>query len=193
MGMMAVIIVNVVVLALRYDGEPEAWTLFQDTMNEICTVIFTAEAAVKIYAFGPTGYWTTKWNRFDLFIVVTSWVDLALRVSTWGEDMDPVGFRLIRIIRVVGRISRIFKASRKFKSTEILIDTFISALGGLIYVTVLITLILFVFGVIGMNQFGKASAQAPPPHHNQFGSDPEDVTDRLLLITGCAARLYERV
>ena len=124
MGMMAVIIVNVVVLALRYDGEPEAWTLFQDTMNEICTVIFTAEAAVKIYAFGPTGYWTTKWNRFDLFIVVTSWVDLALRVSTWGEDMDPVGFRLIRIIRVVGRISRIFKASRKFKSTEILIDTF---------------------------------------------------------------------
>ena len=43
--MMAVIIFSVAVMGLKYDGEPSSWTLLQEGLNEVCTVIFTVEVS----------------------------------------------------------------------------------------------------------------------------------------------------
>jgi hypothetical protein len=163
MGMMGVIIFNVVVLSLKYHGEPEAWTLMQDGFNEICTIVFTVEAGMKIWAYTFSGYWIEAWNRFDFVVVVASWLDIVVRVNSWDDDISPTPFRLLRVVRVAGRISRVFKLSKRFEPLRIIFDTFTSALPAMGYVTLLITVVLYVFGVIGMNLFGKVALQGTLP------------------------------
>ncbi len=181
-AMLCVIICNVFVLALKYDGEPATWTLVQDVLNFICTLVFTAELVVKVYAFGMRGYYSTAWNRFDFVVVVTSWVDIVVRNYRWSATTDPTPLRLIRIARVVGRITRVFKASKVFPESAILIDTFTSALQGMSYVTMLITLILFIFGVVAMNLFGKVALQGCLNEYKNF----QGVGRGMLTLFGIA-------
>ena len=59
---------------------------------KVFTTIFTAECAVKLPALGKT-YFASRWNIFDLVIVIASLVDLAL------ENVD--GLNVLRSIRLV--------------------------------------------------------------------------------------------
>lgn len=181
-AMMGVIVLNVVVLALKYDGEPAIWTTVQDVLNLGFTLIFTGEMLVKLYAFGVKGYWAALWNRFDFAVVLTSWLDIFVRNHEWGDGTDPTAFRLIRIARVVGRISRVFKASRVLPESAILVDTFVTSLGGMFYVTMLITLILFCFGVVAMNLFGRIALQGCMNEYKNFQS----VRTGMLTLFGVA-------
>ena len=185
-AMLSVIVLNVVLLALKHDGESSSWTTVQEALNFVCTLVFTAEMRLKLYAFGVRGYWRNTWNRFDCFVVVTSWVEFNWSIVMfhyqWAHDTDPTPMRLIRITRVVGRIARLFKAANVFPQSAILIDTFISAIGGMLYVTMLITLILFVFAVIAMNLFGKVAHQGCINEYRNFQS----VLTGMLTLFGVA-------
>ena len=80
---------------------PQFYVLIFFQCNYVCTVInhfkvfttiFTAECAVKLPALGKT-YFASRWNIFDLVIVIASLVDLAL------ENVD--GLNVLRSIRLV--------------------------------------------------------------------------------------------
>ena len=123
LAMMGIIIFNCVVLSMSYAGEPEAWYLFHESLNFMCTLAFTGEMVLKIWAFGWHDYWKDdfesgfKWNRFDCLVVYTSWVDVVLQMTKFKEDVDPSTFRLLRIARVVGRVSRLFKFSKRLDTS----------------------------------------------------------------------------
>ena len=62
---------------------------------KVFTTIFAAECAIKLPALGKT-YFVSKWNVFDLVIVIASLVDLAL------ENVD--GLNVLRSIRLVSAV-----------------------------------------------------------------------------------------
>ena len=62
-------------------------------MLQVFTLVFTAEACLKILALNKW-YFRSSWNLFDLTIVIAGLIDLAL------EDID--GLSVIRIFRLVG-------------------------------------------------------------------------------------------
>eukprot|EP01046_Picozoa_sp_COSAG06_P040999 COSAG06_NODE_5029_length_3778_cov_2.337864_3_plen_268_part_01 len=149
------------IMAMKTHGESQAMTDFQEAMNILCTIIFTAEAVIKIFAFGASEYFRDSWNRFDFFVVVGSWVDILLRLAEMMTGINYAIFRIVRIARVVGRVGRLFKASQQLQGLQIIFDTFINALPSLGSIAALVCLILYIFAILGMNLFGKVAHHGP--------------------------------
>ena len=79
--MIGTIVFTVAILAMPYDGEPVEWYYFYESLNFICTMVFTGEMVAKIWPLTWRDYWADnfedsfKWNRFDAFVVFVSWVE----------------------------------------------------------------------------------------------------------------------
>ena len=69
--------------------------------------IFTAEAVIKITAYG-INYFDYSWNRFDFMIVVCTIVVLIIIWSGASEDLEILGtvIRTLRICRVLRLINK---------------------------------------------------------------------------------------
>jgi Ca2+-binding EF-hand superfamily protein len=189
-AMMGIIIFNVVVLAMPYAGEPDAWFYFHESLNFLCTLAFTGEMAVKIWAFSWHDYWADnfedgfKWNRFDCLVVYTSWVEFVLEMTKFGDKLEPSTFRMLRIARVVGRVSRLFKFSKKLESLKMIMDTFTDAMPGMGYVVFFVCIVLYMFGVLGMNLFGQVRLQGCLNDYQNFLDVPTAMLTLFGISTG---------
>lgn len=77
MGILLAIVLNMVQMAISYEGSNETVDNFMDLTNYIFTAIFIVEACLRIFVFG-WAYFNASWNRFDFFVVVTSILDITL-------------------------------------------------------------------------------------------------------------------
>ena len=109
-------------------------------------------------------YFKDPWNAFDFFIVVGSFVDLAMAninvsyklnslCSLFSPQPDnqsaSIGFlRLFRVARLV-------KLLNKDEGIRTLLWTFLKSFQALPWVGLLIALIFFIYGVVGMQMFGR--------------------------------------
>ena len=170
---MGTICVNCAVMATKTHDESEIMEYFQEGVNILCTIIFTGEAGIKIFAFGPKEYFQDSWNQFDFFVVAGSWADIVLRALETTTSINYAIFRIVRIARIIGRVGRLFKGSQQLKGLQIIFDTFINALPSLVSITALVLLILYVFAILGMNLFGKVAHHGPClGKHRNFESAP---------------------
>eukprot|EP01065_Artemidia_motanka_P049742 TRINITY_DN8328_c0_g1_i1.p1 TRINITY_DN8328_c0_g1~~TRINITY_DN8328_c0_g1_i1.p1 ORF type:complete len:2109 (+),score=672.20 TRINITY_DN8328_c0_g1_i1:54-6380(+) len=143
------ICVNVLVMACEYYGQPRWWERMQDAANLIFIVIFTAEAAVKVLAYAPRAYIESPWNRFDMFVVILSWVGFAVAQVGKGELGTAVSvFRILRLARLL----RMF---RKAKGITMLLRTLLLSLPSMINVAGILFIIFFIFAVLGVKLFGR--------------------------------------
>ena len=72
-------------------------------INVVFTVIFLAEAAIKMTGLGPRWYFLDSWNILDFIVVVFSIVILAMDIhyETYScEEKDGEAFGALRIFRV---------------------------------------------------------------------------------------------
>ena len=67
-----------------------------------CSVLFGLEAAIKLFAFGVRGYFSSKWHCFEITIVIVSIVTAVLSIGRLGN--------LIRMLRVLN-VLRFLKIS----------------------------------------------------------------------------------
>lgn len=74
---MACIIMNMLQMALSYEGSTETYQNTLDILNYCFTACFTLECVVKIIANG-SAYFYPNWNRFDLFVVIASYLDIVM-------------------------------------------------------------------------------------------------------------------
>ena len=66
-------------MAMTFEGSSDSWNRFLEISNYIFTVIFLIEACLKLFAYGKS-YFDTAWNRFDFFVVVSSLIDVGLKL-----------------------------------------------------------------------------------------------------------------
>ena len=136
------IVVNIIFMALEYYNQPEGWETVLDTANYVFVALFTLEALLKILALNPKQYFADKWNRFDLFVVVISLIGLAI------DGPSTSVFRMLRILRL-------FRLVRFCKGLQNCFTTLILALAPLGNIIVVQLLIMFIFGVMGVELFGR--------------------------------------
>jgi Ca2+-binding EF-hand superfamily protein len=184
-SVMGCILLNCLMMAGTFHGEPEWWTVVQDVSNIIFTLLFTVEAALKMSAFGLYVYFTDGWCQFDLFVVIGSWMDLIFtyfEIDLFSSSM----FRIVRVSRVIGRIGRLLKLLGDSKSTlgleEIMLCLY-NVLPQLAYIAILVGLILFIFGVLAMNLFGKVILYGCLNEHANFQRAPTAVLTLLGVAT----------
>ena len=147
------IVLNTISLAMKFYHQPEWYTDFLDVLNLFFTFFFVGEFMLKFGAFRFKNYFSDPWNGFDFFIVVGSLVDLgAAQVAPDAEMMSISFFRLFRVMRLV-------KLLNKNENIRTLLWTFMKSFKALPWVMLLIGLIFFIYGTVGMQMMGRIAIQ----------------------------------
>lgn len=142
----AVIAINAVFLAvLTMPGITDETRSAAITVDNIAMGIYVAELIVRMVSYGskPWKFFTRGWNVFD-FIVV------ALAPLAAGQT---VVLRLLRLMRLL----RIF---RFLPEVRVLFSSIVKSIPPLLSMSVLIALLLFLYGMAGTYLFGSTLPEA---------------------------------
>ena len=111
------------------------------------TTIFTAEMALKLFAYGlyakPTAYLRSYFNALDAVVVITSLTSLLFSGSG-GESVRAM--RLLRIMRPLRSI-------RRFPGLRLVVNTVLSAIPAVSYVCFIGLVSMSIFALLGMELF----------------------------------------
>jgi hypothetical protein len=146
---MVCILLNTILMATVFFGQPDTLTEVQSSINYLFGAIYIVEASVKLYGL-HWGYFHDNWNVFDFTLVcatVTGWI---VSVVTSGGNFAVIA-TVVRTFRV-GRIVRLIRGSSSIRA---LFNTVILALPSLVNISALLLLIVFIYGVMGVQLFAK--------------------------------------
>ena len=73
-----VILLNVATMATEHHNQSQGLTSMLEMTELAFAGIFALEALLKLCGLGPVKYWQSGWNRFDLFLVITSIAQVTL-------------------------------------------------------------------------------------------------------------------
>jgi len=107
--------------------------------------IFTVEMIIKLVGLGIKEYVRDKFNLFDAFIVILSFVDNIMFYAV-GSNASGGGVIILRSIRLL----RVFKLARNWKSLRVLISKMINTLPNLASFGLLLFVFLIVFVILGL-------------------------------------------
>ena len=132
------ILLNAVTLGLETsDSIMEAWGGLLHAVDTALLVLFTAELAIRIYAFRDR-FFRDPWGLFDFVIVAIS----------WAPDAGPLAvLRALRVLRVLRLISIV-------PSLRNVVEAMLGALPGMGSIVLLMLLIYYVFAVMAVKLFG---------------------------------------
>ena len=130
-------------------------------INMVCLCFFTFELLLGVLAIGFGPFIRSGWAKFDLVVVVLSWLAFAMEHILQGGSLPSV--QALRATRIV-RIFQLFKGSSNLKA---LFAALVLSLPAVVNITLLMLLIFFVFGVLGMHLYYSMPFQDPPGNLNE--------------------------
>jgi hypothetical protein len=140
---MSAIGITCVQLAL-YDPYDEDEDSTRNTVNRyvdyVCLTLFTAELVLKHCAFGVSGFWDEGWNRLDGLVVATGFLSLIPAMSSL------VVMKLLRVLRPLRIVN-------KLAGMKKLIGTLVSSAKPLADTGLLLCVLMFIFGIVGLTMF----------------------------------------
>ncbi|GAA3883195.1 hypothetical protein GCM10022243_54800 [Saccharothrix violaceirubra] len=132
-----VIVVNAITLGL--ETSPSAVAAFGDLLDILdgtALTVFVLELAARLFAHGPR-FFREPWNLFDLVVVGVSLLPTAGALSV---------VRSLRILRVLRLVSMVPSMRR-------VVTALVRSIPGLVSLTGLLLLMLYVGGVVAINLF----------------------------------------
>jgi voltage-gated sodium channel len=142
---LATILLAAVVVGL--ETSPQLMAVYGPWLHAIDRVvlaIFAAEVAIKLLARAPRWwtYFADPWNVFDFIIVAVCFLPAA-------HAPFAAVLRLARIVRVLRLVTALPKL-------QILVGALLKSLPSMGYVGLLLGLLFYIYGVLGVNLFGAA-------------------------------------
>lgn len=137
------IVFNAITLGLDTSATIRAYTGgILGIVEQAILAVFVAELVVKLLAYGPR-FFRSNWNIFDLVIVAIS----------VGAASGPLAIlRALRILRVLVLLTKI-------KRLRNIVESLIKALPSIGWVAFLLSLVFYIYAVIGTGLFGKSFPQ----------------------------------
>jgi voltage-gated sodium channel len=122
-------------------------------LNWIIQAIFVFEIAVRILAHWPrpTAFFRGGWNVFDFVVVAVAFLPASGGFATIG--------RLLRLLRVTRLVS-------VFPQLRLIISTMLLSIPSMGHVVLLLSLLLYVYGIAGVYMFRDAD----PTHWGTLGA-----------------------
>ena len=143
-GVVLLIVANAVLLGLlTFPGVRERWGGALAALSALVQVLFVAEIALRLGAHGrrPGAFFRDGWNLFDFTVVALSLLPAAGPFATVA--------RLARILRVARLVSSV-------PDLRLIVGTMLRSIPSIGHVLVLLSLLLFVWAVLGVELFGAA-------------------------------------
>lgn len=112
------------------------------TLDWIVLLIFIAEIAIKMIALAPRpqDFFKDPWNVFDFIIVA-----VCLIPASGGFGPVLRLFRLLRVLRLLSAVPKL----------QLLVNALLKSLPSMLYVTILLLLLFYIYAVAGVMFFGK--------------------------------------
>jgi cation channel sperm-associated protein 3 len=164
---MLVILINSISLAVQVSvrrGTSEYRVI--QILDLIFLVIYTSEFVAKLYC-EPRGYWRSNYNRFDFVILLFSYVEYQ-RLFVLNVTFVQI-FRALRALRALRTIAFV-------RSLKILISALIKTVKSISNVLLLMGLLVFIFGVVGVELFGRSV-------HSDWGSLGRAFNSLFTIVT----------
>jgi len=134
----ALIVLNAVTLGLETSASVvEQWGGLLSTLDRALLLLFTAELALRIYAFRGR-FFRDPWGIFDLVVVGIAWMPASGPLSV---------LRALRVLRVLRLLSVV-------PSLRNVVEAMLAALPGMGSIVLLMLLIFYVFAVMAAKLFG---------------------------------------
>ena len=137
------ILINIVFLSVEHYKQSSQVTNILDTANYVFIAIFTIEMLLKLFVYSIKGYFSDWFNTFDCIMVVTSYFELIFTQI----NANLTAFRAFRLLRVARVIQNVPSLRR-------LVTTILGSISGVLYMTALMGIFIFMFAVLGMQLFG---------------------------------------
>eukprot|EP00656_Telonema_subtile_P000441 TRINITY_DN10202_c0_g1_i1.p1 TRINITY_DN10202_c0_g1~~TRINITY_DN10202_c0_g1_i1.p1 ORF type:complete len:1644 (+),score=363.32 TRINITY_DN10202_c0_g1_i1:42-4973(+) len=150
-----IIILNTLTLSMEYvdvcsmDGIYQACAMptgYADALsisNYIFIGCFTVEVGIKMFGLGWRAYFQERYNIFDLFVVIVSYIELL-----------AAGNGSLSVIRTF-RLARVLKLVKNWTSLRDLLQTILDTLPAVGYLSILLLLFMFISAIAGMAFFGN--------------------------------------
>ena len=147
-----IILLNMVQMAMLYNGQPSTYESALSIINYVFTGIFTVEILLKLVGFG-CNFWYEAWNIFDFIVVICSYVDIIFS-NLLGSSlrMLRVGPQLLRVLRVL-RVARLFRLVRKYKRLQAIMEIIQLCIPSVMNVFALLALVMFIYAILGCYLF----------------------------------------
>ena len=154
-----VIVISAILIGI--ETEPTVFLKYYILLHRIDIIILTIfilEMVIKMIAEGkkPWLYFKDPWNIFDFIIIIVSLLPFIISA---GQN-DTHAFAAIRIIRLF-RIMRALRAFRvlrlvtHLKPLQLIVTTLIKSIPSMMYVLSLLTILFYLYAIIGHYLFGK--------------------------------------
>ena len=171
------IFINTIVMASAYFGIDDMTRMIFDTMNEAFAYLFTVEMLIKL--IGLRGYYfDSVWNIFDFIVTLGSDFGIIYYYISGNEGaMAVMVVRIFRVLRVVRLMEGLETAKR-------LLDTLVLTLPGIINITLLLVLVLFIYAVLGMQLFAKTQYNESYSVHTNFRTFESSLLALVRFATG---------
>ncbi|MEQ2236147.1 Sodium channel protein type 8 subunit alpha [Ilyodon furcidens] len=148
-SIMILICLNMVTMMVETDDQSDDTENVLYWVNFIFIVVFTGEFLLKLFALRHY-YFTNGWNIFDVVVVILSIVGMFLADLIEKYFVSPTLFRVIRLARI-GRILRLIKGAKGIRT---LLFALMMSLPALFNIGLLLFLVMFIFSIFGMSNFG---------------------------------------
>eukprot|EP01064_Diplonema_japonicum_P039661 TRINITY_DN9_c4_g1_i1.p1 TRINITY_DN9_c4_g1~~TRINITY_DN9_c4_g1_i1.p1 ORF type:complete len:1736 (+),score=356.14 TRINITY_DN9_c4_g1_i1:114-5321(+) len=124
-----------------------------ETIDFVVAMLFTSEALLKIVAYGFVSnkccyLRRDAWNRLDFFIVCCALLSIVFREA----DLSGGAVGAIEVVRMM-RTLRPLRAVAKSHGMRLVLQSLLASLPSLSHVIVISTLILTIFGIMGVQFF----------------------------------------
>ncbi|CEM11618.1 unnamed protein product [Vitrella brassicaformis CCMP3155] len=166
------IFLNSAIMSTRYVGIAEEHSHALDVLSFGFTLLFAIECLAKIAAFGRI-YFLDRWNTFDFTVVSGSIFGLTANALT-GEDK---GLSLIPLMRSARLLQRA-------QALRILFQTMLNVLPSLGNIAALLSLIFFIYAILGMHILGTVKLQTALSDQTNFRNIGNALLALLRLSTG---------
>ena len=152
-GILAVIVGNAILIGL--ETSPALWVRYGGlfaALNVAVQVIFAFELAVRLLAYAPRvhRFFLDGWNVFDFAIIACSLLPAAGQVASVARLA-----RLLRALRIVSALPEL----------RLIVATMLRSIPSLANVVVLLSLILYVYAILGVSLFQRTD----PAHWGSLG------------------------
>ncbi len=141
---LSAIVENGMLMLAQHKGQSAVFDELMEWFNTVVLVLFSVEMLAKILAFKLSGYLSDSWNKFDGLLVVFSILMYFFAGQFQFAGQITRLFRLLRLIKLI----------KKATALKSLLEALYISLPALANICLLVLLIMWIFAVIGVAQFG---------------------------------------
>ena len=137
-----IILAGILVGVETHEPTVEKYHSLLKALDWIVLLIFIAEIVIKMIALAPRpqDFFKDGWNVFDFIIVAVCLIPAS---GSFGPVLRL--FRLLRVLRLLSAVPKL----------QLLVNALLKSLPSMLYVTVLLLLLFYVYAVAGVMFFAK--------------------------------------